>query len=140
MIGSLLNIGMKYLFEIISDRFSPFMTRKMQLYFFSFIQFFTSLENISHLISTFTLLIGGRITCIKLSVLVCNLYKLYICIRAIFFHSAICSPRRQPYKHITQRRRSSLFVYIFHIYYCYSPKDYSQPPPKYVFIYSGIVN
>ena len=63
VIGFLLNIELKYLFEIISDRFSPFMTRKIQLYFFSFIQFFTSLENISHLISTFTLLIGRRITC-----------------------------------------------------------------------------
>lgn len=89
---------------------------------------FTSLKNIWHLISSFTLLIGGRIMS-KIVVL----YRFYIFIRAIFFNPAICSPRRQPYKHITQRRRSSLFVYIFHIYYCYSPKDYSQPPPKICF-------
>ena len=81
---------------------------------------------------SFTLLIGAGLPVFSQSKILI-LYKLNNCIRALFINPAIFSPRRQPYKHITQRRRSSLFVYIFHIYYCYSPKDYSQPPPKICF-------
>ena len=38
----------------------------------------------------------------------------------------ISSRRRNYCKYISQVERSSMFVYIFHIYYCYSPKN--QPP------------